>query len=85
MIHVSHRFAGPLGDLPALAPPPLTPPHKGEGDTATVVANFANVWLKARPQQDSPPPCGEGLGVGVVPHVIIRPSTQRARPEWGST
>ncbi|MGE0282553.1 MAG: UdgX family uracil-DNA binding protein [Rhizobiaceae bacterium] len=34
--------------------PPLTPPHKGEGDFAGTLAN-------------PPPPCGEGLGVGVNP------------------
>jgi len=33
-------------------PPPLTPPRKGEGDLAATLAN-------------PPPPCGEGLGVGV--------------------
>ncbi|MGE3363993.1 MAG: hypothetical protein AB7I34_11145 [Rhizobiaceae bacterium] len=33
-------------------PPPLTPPHKGEGDSPTSPPS-------------SPPPCGEGSGVGV--------------------
>ncbi|MGE0279304.1 MAG: molybdopterin-dependent oxidoreductase [Rhizobiaceae bacterium] len=36
-------------------PPPLTPPHKGEGDPPALPLN-------------PPPPCGEGLGVGVKNH-----------------
>jgi len=42
-------------------PPPLTPPHKGEGDdNSAILAKNSNQALP-----DSPPPCGEGVGVGV--------------------
>jgi phytoene dehydrogenase-like protein len=42
-----------LGWISLGAPPPLTPPHKGEGEL---------------PRPSPPPPCGEGLGVGVRRH-----------------
>jgi hypothetical protein len=49
------------------APPPLTPPHKREGDSvASAFAKTVNVWQGTALQQSSPPPCGEGLGVGVT-------------------
>ena len=41
-----------------LTPPPLTPPHKGEGDRAPSLAIL-------------PPPCGEGLGVGVSERLFL--------------
>ncbi|GAA4117156.1 hypothetical protein GGR00_000794 [Aminobacter aganoensis] len=47
-------------------PPPLTPPHEGEGnDFITVAVNFVDAWRGATVPQGPPPPCGEGLGVGV--------------------
>ncbi|CAI2933905.1 protein of unknown function [Aminobacter niigataensis] len=53
--------------LSALIPPPLTPPHKGEGNDFTGAAKrFAGGWGARALPQDSPPPCGEGLGVGVI-------------------
>jgi pimeloyl-ACP methyl ester carboxylesterase len=47
-------------------PPPLTPPHKGEGDSPACplglnLQRFGDEEHAAAP----PPPCGEGLGVGV--------------------
>jgi len=44
-------------------PPPLTPPHKGEGDSEGC-------------PPDSPPPCGEGLGVGVRRQIPSDPSKE---------
>ena len=41
----------------ASRPPPLSPPRKGEGDPHTDVAVYR-----------LPPPCGEGLRVGVHAH-----------------
>ncbi len=57
-------------------PPPLTPPHKGEGDLpacspSTNHWRFRAVW---RPQSP-PPPCGEGLGVGVSSYAIAPPTS----------
>src|SRR5262249_46013916 len=51
-----------------LSPPPLTPPHKGEGNRPAVVDAFG-LTLESLQQRllralFSPPPCGEGLGVG---------------------
>jgi HAE1 family hydrophobic/amphiphilic exporter-1 len=43
---------------PGDVPPPLTPPHKGEGDDATIASDGATL-------PGPPLPCGEGLGVGV--------------------
>nr|WP_269931512.1 hydroxymethylpyrimidine/phosphomethylpyrimidine kinase [Aminobacter sp. HY435] len=49
-------------------PPPPTPPHKGEGDTcvhpSNVTARSTRSGL-AIPPNNPPPPCGEGIGVGV--------------------
>jgi len=63
-----------LMSLSSVAPPPLTPPHKGEGDDFVSVA-AGNVedrdWAVV--PQNPPPPCGEGLGVGVLPYAIARP------------
>jgi len=56
---------GPLSPDAGRVPPPLTPPHKGEGndfDTVAIARVKVGIWLV---QQSSPPPCGEGLGVGV--------------------
>ena len=47
----------------AWPPPPLIPPHKGEGDDCYHPAQFR------RPHR-LPPPCGEGLRVGVGSHRI---------------
>ena len=63
-------------------PPPLTPPHKGEGDSdahALGVAIFGS-WCR-RGRRCSPPPCGEGLGVGVLqmPSRIRPAAISRAR------
>jgi G3E family GTPase len=49
-VAVADRIVVSKGELADYSPPPLTPPHKGEGNLA---ANPA-------------PPCGEGLGVGVL-------------------
>jgi hypothetical protein len=55
--------------LSGVVPPPLTPPHKGEGDYfIAFVSNNDDDWSWAALQPDSPPPCGEGLGVGVARH-----------------
>ncbi len=55
--------------LSALAPPPLTPPHKGEGKycarSSATRANVTKMKRAAAVPQVSPPLCGEGLGVGV--------------------
>ena len=55
-----------------LIPPPLTPPHKGEWETGAApvigdaaAANNIGSWRQTALQQCPPPPCGEGLGVGV--------------------
>ncbi len=42
-------------------PPPLTPPHKGEGKSLRFLPFGRNVHRLYEP----PPPCGEGYGVGV--------------------
>ena len=48
----------------AASPPPLTPPHKGEGDSATLM--FVSTRFRdGASVKVSPPPCGEGQGVGV--------------------
>jgi protein ImuB len=55
-------------------PPPLSPPHKGEGDA--VIASpikIAELWCGETPLQSSPPPYGEGTGVGVFPYAIALP------------
>ena len=47
-------------------PPPLTPPRKGEGDLSRVVSPpGVDCWRQAAQLRNPPPPCGEGLGVGV--------------------
>ena len=47
------------------SPPPLSPPRKGEGDAgAADPANRLGDRIAAS-LQSPPPPCGEGLGVGV--------------------
>jgi peptide/nickel transport system ATP-binding protein len=54
------------GELHRIAPPPLTPPHKGEGDFAAAIRrNAVDDQRQAEMQASPPPPCGEGLGVGV--------------------
>jgi GNAT superfamily N-acetyltransferase len=55
------------GDLSYEAlPPPLTPPHKAEGDFAAATSSeTVEDWRQAGVPAGSPPPCGEGLGVGV--------------------
>ncbi|MGF7006595.1 hydroxymethylpyrimidine/phosphomethylpyrimidine kinase [Aminobacter sp. BE322] len=54
-------------DVAGILPPPLTPPHKGEGNLPIVVATkvFEHQRWAIAPQRP-PPPCGEGLGVGVT-------------------
>jgi len=60
-----------LAKLNGVIPPPLTPPHKGEGNGFVAIRNIED-WYGAAMRQGSPPPCGEGLGVGVfqmqLPH-----------------
>ena len=59
-------------------PPPLTPPHKGEGDNAGIVpAKIVKVWRWTTMAQSPPPPCGEGLGVGVISDGTITPVPRR--------
>ncbi len=60
-------------------PPPLTPPHKGEGDFSNAAAvcqslpaQVADISKGASGVENSPPTCGEGLGVGVDP--LISPN-----------
>ncbi|MFI0845575.1 indolepyruvate oxidoreductase subunit beta family protein [Mesorhizobium sp. IMUNJ 23232] len=48
------------------SPPPLTPPHKGEGDLPAALSSEAVDGGSAASPPDSPPPCGEGSGVGVT-------------------
>ncbi|MEQ1950463.1 efflux RND transporter permease subunit [Mesorhizobium yinganensis] len=55
---------GRVSVLPSSVPPPLTPPHKGEGDNAAAASIRV---IDGLAQPGSPPPCGEGLGVGVRP------------------
>jgi hypothetical protein len=47
-------------DIPANPPAPLIPPHKGEGDDCS---SAGTISPSHRP--GFPPPCGEGLRVGV--------------------
>jgi len=50
----------------ASIPPPLTPPHKGEGDLPAAMLHETGKDLRSEDAQlNPPPPCGEGLGVGV--------------------
>jgi MFS transporter (putative signal transducer) len=54
-----------------LVPPPLTPPHKGEGDFAAAMPQKTiDDWRPAEAHASSLPPCGEGSGVGVNSHPI---------------
>jgi peptide/nickel transport system ATP-binding protein len=49
------------------SPPPLTPPHKGEGDVPDAAASTIDPAQGGRgASRNPPPPCGEGLGVGVL-------------------
>ncbi|MGF7008450.1 molybdopterin-dependent oxidoreductase [Aminobacter sp. BE322] len=67
----AHRFVlpacpEPVGHTAGLIPPPLTPPHKGEGDQiAALATKIADGWRVTAVPQNPPPPCGEGSGVGV--------------------
>jgi hypothetical protein len=55
-------------------PPPLTPPHKGEGDFVAAMSHeTVDDWRLAERPASPPPPCGEGLGVGVNPYAIALP------------
>jgi 3-methylfumaryl-CoA hydratase len=48
-------------------PPPLTPPHKGEGDVIVGASSGkGSPDHEAAAYQGPPPPCGEGWGVGVL-------------------
>src|SRR5690606_39231104 len=58
------RPAGALGPRLAAIPPPLTPPHKGEWDLGALCRKGSQLTCD-RLRQSPPPPCGEGLGVGV--------------------
>jgi aspartokinase-like uncharacterized kinase len=52
-------------------PPPLAPPHRGEGDFAAALPNkTVDDWRLADMQPSPPPPCGKGLGVGVSSSTI---------------
>jgi hypothetical protein len=54
---------------PGRLPPPLTPPLKGEGDFAAAMPHeTVHYWCLAKTPAGPPPPCGEGLGVGVTPY-----------------
>src|SRR5690606_28626927 len=65
------------GWISSRLPPPRTPPHKGEGDSGTwSMATNAAAEAKCT---NSPPPCGEGLGVGVFP---TQTSAIIPRPRW---
>src|SRR6185312_8008368 len=55
-------------------PPPLTPPHKGEGDSCEQAARDLKHSGKKARQPCPPPPCGEGSGVGVHPRPFANTS-----------
>jgi hypothetical protein len=60
------REGGDAGQSDINLPPPLTPPHRGEGDLPRVVSPpGVDCWRQAGRLRNPPPPCGEGLGVGV--------------------
>ncbi len=64
-------------------PPPLTPPHKGEGDAGAAPTERIGVRHRSATPEDSPPPCGEGLGVG-VPSARSKTTSIAASPRaWG--
>jgi pimeloyl-ACP methyl ester carboxylesterase len=46
-------------------PPPLTPLHRGEGEFSSRTGDKLSAPRKNDDAQSPPPPCGEGLGVGV--------------------
>jgi membrane carboxypeptidase/penicillin-binding protein PbpC len=61
-------------------PPPLTPPHKGEGNSAAALPReTAGDCRPAETPANLPPPCGEGLGVGVNSHPTALPQEGEAR------
>ncbi|MGF7008591.1 hypothetical protein J2X50_004100 [Aminobacter sp. BE322] len=75
-----HAWAG---QSPVNLPPPLTPPHKGEGDSVAPPsrANRRRFWWQGR-RAGPPPPCGEGLGVGVQA-VKAHEGMRLRAPQWG--
>ncbi len=63
--------------------PPLTPPHKGEGDFAAAMPRkTVDEWGLAETRPDPPPPCGEGLGVGVNPYAVTLPTRAKLPPAF---
>src|SRR5690606_22284685 len=67
----SGRWAEVLALAERVVLPPLAPPHKGEGDSVFAVAVSAfdgagalGASAATGSTESSPPPCGEGLGVG---------------------
>ncbi|MBX3569665.1 MAG: 3-hydroxyacyl-CoA dehydrogenase family protein [Rhizobiaceae bacterium] len=69
----SHMATG--GQVGDCVPPPLTPPHKGEGDLTTAFPDKNGDDLRSkRLQAGSPPPCGEGSGVGVASNASAMPA-----------
>ncbi|MBK8457834.1 MAG: hypothetical protein IPL47_12595 [Phyllobacteriaceae bacterium] len=60
-------------------PPPLTPPHKGEGDQLRAPQRQSvDAGSPALAGPVFPPPCGEGSGVGVLPAVVESAVTRAA-------
>ena len=74
----AHRFVSSDSSPEAaagLVPPPLAPPHRGEGDRfAAAATKRAGDRDWAAVPQNPPPPCGEGLGVGVPAYPMARPA-----------
>ena len=54
------------GQSEVALPPPLTPPHREEGDSAAAMpSKTVDDWRQAEVPANLLSPCGEGLGVGV--------------------
>jgi DNA-binding MarR family transcriptional regulator/ribosomal protein S18 acetylase RimI-like enzyme len=70
------------GGFHGAVPPPLTPPHKGEGDFAAArQSKIMDDWRLPETQAGPPPPCGEGLGVGVPSYVVALQGGRPAPPD----
>ncbi len=69
------------GHSRGFVPPPLTPPHKGEGNAGTTSELKSSKFMLCSAEPSPPPPCGEGLGVGVND----RTASICDRPDWAES